>query len=82
MSEGELEIAARTVNTQAEAELSGCNVSFPRLRTCRRLGLAPQCANTGREQMQQNLLMMLQCRLFRVGRIGSHHFLRSVNNPR
>ena len=32
--------------------------------------------------VQQNPLMMLQRRLFCMGRIGSHHFLRSVHNPR
>jgi hypothetical protein len=51
------------------------------LRECAHSGTAASC-HKPTYAVQQNLLVAFECSLRRIGRIGSHHFLRSIHNSR
>jgi hypothetical protein len=61
--------------------LLACPLRSDRVRTFAPQRIDAVCHNRTRA-VQQNLLMMFQRRLSCVGRIGNHHFLRNVHNPR
>jgi len=44
---GRVPIASLGASRSSATYYEGCNVRFPRLRTCRRVGLPPECAKTG-----------------------------------